>query len=1094
MTQPNVVDIYSLSPMQQGLLFHTLFAPAAGDYFEQVAVLLRGRIDKPAWKYAWEQSIKAHSILRTGFIWEDVQAPIQVVFSEASIAIEELDWQELTRQEQNVRLEEYLRSDRQKGFELTRPPLMRVALLKLTADLHWMVWSHHHILLDGWSVQLLLQQVFELYEARCRGLAPQLEPGRPYADYISWINKQDQAAMEAYWRNALKGFSTPTPIGNAPATATESHHAEKNFQLSLRESDRLRQFARRRHLTLNTLVQAAWVLLLGIYSGESDVVFGVTISGRPPELLGVEKMIGLFINTLPARARIFPHEPVLELLQRTQREQAESRQYGSASLASIQMWSEVERGQPLFESLVLFENYPVAEPETTSQTELKVEEVKGYEHTHYPLCLLGWSAEGIGLRFSYDSLRFDDGAICRMAAHYRNILNAFAADDGCRVLSISALGDEEREQLLVQWNQTAAEIPAVCAHRLFEEQADRTPQAVAASYEHQQLTYKGLNRRANQLAHYLRKSGVSPDVRVGLHLNRSLDMLVAVLGVLKAGGAYVPLDPQFPVERLSYMLQDSGAAVLLTQANLPHPLNPGEAGTLHIDSDWERISQESQENIDTVTVPDNLAYVLYTSGSTGKPKGVQVEHGALAHVLRSLQREFQLVSGDVLVAVTTLSFDIATLELLLPLTTGAQVRIATREDMLDGHRLESVIRDSAATVVQATPATWWMLLETGWRQSGMRVLCGGEEMPAELARLLKERGAETWNLYGPTETTIWSTMHHVGAAEGDRIPIGKPLANTRVYVLSRTGELLPSGVAGELFLGGAQLARGYLGQPALTAERFIPDRFGPRPGGRLYRTGDLVKWREDGTLEFLTRVDRQVKIRGFRIELGEIEAALDSHAALQRNIVAARQDRTGARRLVAYVVGKSGVEIPASSELRDFLRQSLPEYMVPATYVVLECVPLGPNGKVDYKQLPDSEADLQEQRTYIAPHDETEEILCRIWSEVLKQERVGVQDNFFELGGHSLLAMQIASRIRSALEIVVPLVELFRAPTVRELRSRIEQYKTNKAPLTAVPARPDGAAPSPRDRVMGEVLTGLESLSEQEVQALLGAASGGGLT
>lgn len=1088
MTKPNVVDIYPLSPMQQGMLFHTLFAPGAGDYFEQVSVLLRGTIDKTAWNYAWRRLLQMHPILRTGFVWEDLQAPVQVVYSEAEITCEELDWQELSRPQQESGLDDYLRSDRQQGFEVTRPPLMRVALLKLAPDLHWMVWSHHHMLLDGWSVQLLSQQLFELYEASCRGTAPRVEKSRPYSEYIAWVNRQDQGAMEAYWRTALKGFYNPTPIGNSPTSAGQPDHVDEILLLSESESDGLRQFARRQRLTLNTLVQAAWALLLSIYSGEPDVVFGATVSGRPPELPGVENMIGLFINTLPVRVVISSDELIVEWLKRIQREQAEARQYGSAPLASIQMWSEVQRGQPLFETLVLFENYPTTELATTTQSALTLEEVKGYEHTHYPLCLLAWSAGPVGLRFNYDRLRFDEAFIRRMAGHYRNILIALTACEEDRISSISIIGEEERNRLLVEWNRTEAEFPAICAHTLFEDQAQRTPHGVAVQYESGQLTYEALNRRANQLGNHLRKCGVGPDVLVALHLHRSLDMLVAVLGILKAGGAYLPLDPQFPVERLRYMLEDSGAAILLTQTSLLESISAGDARVLCMDGDWEQISREPADNVNAAVSPGNLAYVLYTSGSTGRPKGVQLEHLGLSNLLCSMQKKFQITSNDILVAVTTLSFDIATVELLLPLTTGAQVRIASRDEAVDGHLLEKLLTEAGATIVQATPATWWMLLEAGWQQAGTRVWCGGEEMSAELARQLRERSRETWNMYGPTETTIWSTMHRVSAEDGDRIPIGKPVANTTAYILSRTGELLPEAVPGELYFGGPQVARGYLGHPELTAERFVPDPFGMFPGGRLYRTGDLARWRPDGCLEFLGRVDRQVKIRGFRIELGEVEAALDSHADVQRSIVVARADATGHKRLVAYLLGQSEADIPTSSELRTFLKQRLPDYMVPATYVRLDHIPLTPNGKVDHKQLPDPETESREQKTYTAPRDQTEEILCEIWGEVLKQERVGVHDDFFELGGHSLLAMQIASRVRSAFQIAVPLVELFRAPTVAELTCRIEEYRSRNLQPDTHSDGSEGGAPGPRERAMSEVLTGLESLSDEEVQALLGAA------
>ena len=581
-----------------------------------------------------------------------------------------------------------------------------------------------------------------------------------------------------------------------------------------------------------------------------------------------------------------------------------------------------------------------------------------------------------------------------------------------------------------------ADYPRGCLHELFERQAARTPEAVAVVYEGQELSYAELDARANQLSHYLRGLGVGPDVLVGVYVERSLEMVVGLLGILKAGGAYVPLDPAFPRDRLAFMLKDSQAPMLLTQRHLLAQLPASGVRIVTLDADWETIARHSRQGLDRGVGPEALAYVIYTSGSTGLPKGVAIEHRSVVNFLTSMRREPGLTAGDRLLAVTTLSFDIAGLELYLPLAVGACVEVVSREVTTDPARLRERLAQSGATVMQATPATWRMLVEAGWeRAAALKVLCGGEALGHELANALLARAREVWNLYGPTETTIWSAAYKLEGEQGpgSAVPLGRPIANTHLYVLDEAMQQVPTGVTGELYIGGVGLSRGYLNRPELTAEKFVPDPFGPEPGRRLYRTGDLTRRRPDGTFEYLGRIDHQVKVRGYRIELGEVEAVLRQQGRVRETVVVAREAMPGDKRLVAYVVPAQAPE-PTVSELRDFVKAQLPDYMVPSAFILLDALPLTPNGKVDRRALSGPDYARPElEKGFVAPRDSFERQLTHVWEDLLGVKPIGVQDDFFELGGHSLLAVQLFAQIEKQMGIWLPLATLFEHPTVAQL-------------------------------------------------------------
>jgi amino acid adenylation domain-containing protein len=1097
MKAENIQDIYELSPTQQGILFHSLYSPESGVYFVQLCFTLHGLLNVVAFDRAWQQVVARHTALRTSFYWENLDKPLQVVHQQVNLPFEQYDWRGMAAGEQQKQLEAFLERDRKQSFDLSQAPLMRLTLIRVADDSYQLVWSKHHLILDGWSTALVFKDVIEHYQALCKGQNLPFAPSRAYGDYIAWLQQQDLSKAEKFWRQALSGIQAPTPLISLKVDISpdqKEEYDEQQIKLSTQTTTALQSLARQHQLTLNTVVQGAWALLLSRYSGESDVVYGNTVSGRPVDLAGAESMVGLFINTLPVRVTLDAEQSLLTWLQQLQTQLVEMRQYEYSPLVEVQGWSEVPRGVPLFESLVVFENYPVDRAVLKGQTNLEIQINSSFDNTNYPLTVTVLPGLELAIAISYDCRRFDRATITRMLGHFQTLLQGIATAPEIPLKDLPLLTEAEKHQLLVEWNKSGVKYPQnQCIHQLFEAQVEKTPDAVAVSFEGEQLTYRELNQRANQLAHYLQKLGVGSEVLVGICVERSLEMVVGLLGILKAGGAYVPLDPAYPQERLAFILSDSQTSILLTQQKLLEKLPAHQARVLCLDTNWEHNSSENLVNLvpigfefDTYSliapplargaggVPnltwenpvnlatsDRLAYVIYTSGSTGKPKGVQIPHSAGVNFLTFMQRQPGLTHSDVLLAVTTISFDIAALELYLPLITGACVVVATREVATDGKQLSEQIEATGATVMQATPATWQMLLAAGWQGSpGLKILCGGEALPYDLATQLLAKAAGVWNLYGPTETTIWSTVYAVKESQGSNsfVPIGRPIANTQVYLLDSQGQPVPIGIPGELHIGGAGLARGYLHRPELTTAKFIS-----HPNwGRLYKTGDLARYLPDGTIEYLGRTDDQVKLRGFRIELGEIETVLKQHPAVQQAVVAVREDKPGNKQLVAYLVSQVSLD-DIVSELRHFVGKKLPNYMVPSAFVQLEGLPLTPNGKVDRRALPAPDrARLGSEKTFAPHRTPIEEVLAGIWAQVLGCESVDIHDNFFDLGGHSLLATQVMGRLRSVLQVELPLRCLFESPTVAGLAESIEAtmkagQKLKAPPIVPVPR--DGTLP-----------------------------------
>src|SRR6266545_4164934 len=1042
----DIEAVYPLSPMQQGILFHTLEEPESGFYFQQDIYDLYGELDFPCFERAWQTVVKRHAILRTAF--SHLGQMSQLVLRQANLPIHRQDLRRLTADAQEQHLRCYLEQDRRRGFNLSNPPIMRLALLQITDDHYHLVWSSHHILMDAWSGFLLVKEIAAFYAAFRRGEDLVLPSPRPYQDYIAWLQRQDLKAAETYWRNMLQGLSEPTQLPSDRLAESDSDRHERILRLSPCLSSELQQLARRYQLTLNTVIQGAWAILLSRYSRRRDVVFGVTVSHRPPGLAGIESMIGLFINTVPVRAQFERDEPLIKFLGQLQHWQAELIQYAHTPLNRIRRWSSLALDVPLFESLYVFENVPedifeqtysMPEPVKLSRPlGLRVHRREYNYKINFPITLVVSPYEEVSLRLIYDSGRFAAPTIDRMLQHLQMLLGGMVEAPERSVSELSMVSAAEQRQIL-GLNETARTYPRdKCIHELFEEQVERRPDKAAVACGGRQMSYAEVNARANQLARRLRGLGVGPEVCVGVYLERSIEMVVGLLGILKAGGAYLPLDLGAPVERLSFMLKAAGANVLLTSEQWLKVL-PSWPQAVCLDSGWQNIAQQRTRNIPCTTTAENLAYIIYTSGSTGTPKGVQIPHRGVLRLICGVDYA-NLDEQQVILQAAPLAFDASTFELWGALLRGACC-VLFEESIPTAQTLGKIVERYGIRTMWLTSALFNAVMdEDGQALSGVeQLLIGGEALSVRDVRRARSELKETRliNGYGPTEATTFTCCYDIkdvprGAAS---IPIGRPVSNTDVYVLDERMQLVPFGVPGELHIGGDGLARGYLNSPDLTAQKFVPHPFSKEAGARLYRTGDLVRLRPDGNIEFLGRLDHQMKIRGYRVESREIETVLSGHAAVRECVIVMRERVTGEKCLVAYVVGAVDREAPTASELREYLRQWLPEYMIPSAYVWLDDLPLTPHGKVDRKALP--APDWAPAQRYVAPRTKAEEALCHIWAQVLRIQRVGIHDNFFELGGDSIISIQIAARANQAGLMLKPR-QLFQNQTIVELAQVVE--------------------------------------------------------
>lgn len=1037
----SVEDIYPLSPMQGGLLFHTLRDQSSTAYVQQLTFRVMDGLQVSAFALSWKQLLARHTILRTGFVWEGLDEPLQVVRTRVELPWSEYDLRQESPSQREGRLTEFLQEDRRRGFDLAAAPLLRLTLLRLDDQAYQVVWTFHHLLLDGWSLPLLFSELFAFYEAAGTGATLRLPCARPYREYIRWLQQQDWEQAEAFWRQALRGFTTPTklPIGRPSPADSPPSFAEYSERLSAAETEQVERFARSQDLTVNTVLQGAFGLLLRRYTGEQDVVFGATQSGRAGTLSELATRVGLFINTTPVRVQWRDEATVAACLRDLQSQQAAQLPHAYVPLRDIQSWCEIPRGQSLFETLWVMENYPVDDALQKGPFPLSVTAAQVVEQNNYPLTLTVLPGVQLTLRCSYDSGRFDSASMQRMLGHYRTLLLGMVAEPEARVSTLELLTAAELQQLLVEFNATrtadAGEHPI---HTLFEAQAEKTPNSVAVAFDDVRVTYYELNRQANQLAHYLRRQGVGPDVLVGICMERSPQMVVGLLAILKAGGAYVPLDASHPKERLGFMLRDTEASLLLTQAHLMDRFPVTGIRALCLDTDWATLASEDTRNPEGGAGPDHLAYVIYTSGSTGQPKGTLIPHRGLANYLNYCLKTYDVAGGEGAPVHSSLGFDLTVTALWAPLLAGRTIFLLPEQHSLEGI-VEVMQGQQALSLLKLTPSHVGLLeqlLPSDAASHTRALVIGGEALFAEQLKFFRRHApnARLFNEYGPTETVVGCCVYEapaLGDAQGP-VPIGRPIANTQVYVLDQAMRPVPMGIPGELYIGGAGLARGYLHRPELTAERFVRNPFSRDADARLYRTSDLCRWRSDGNLEFLGRSDQQVKLRGHRIELGEIECALMEHPAVREAAVLLREDMHGLPRLVAYVQPRHAV-CPSESELRSHLLRTLPDYMVPTVFVCMPALPLSDNGKVDRRALPMPEPKAVDVAPVtLTPTTKAEELLAQIWSQVLGIRSVGQTDNFFELGGDSILAIQVMGKARQA-GMRLSLRDLFRYPSIAAL-------------------------------------------------------------
>jgi len=1167
----NIANIYPLSPMQQGILFHTLLAPESGIYLPQIVLTLEGELNATALHQAWQQAVTHHDVLRTAFYWEQRDEPFQVVYRQADLPWVQQDWRDQPPELQATRLQVFLDCNQTQPFNLHTPPLMRLALIQVSDYKHHLICAYHHLILDGWSTANLLKTVFTQYFSVTGSPHPPIPPSPhlpdprlpihppthsppypptphpPYTTYLTWLQSQNPAATQTYWQTHLQGFQEPTPLPiwitpSPQSAAPGEHRTEQQHRLSIEQTAQLQTFAQQHQLTLNTLIQGAFGLLLSRYCDQDDVVFGATSAGRPPSILGSEAMVGLFINTLPVRVQVSEDIEVVTWLQQLQQDRGTASAYDYSSLMDVQTWSELPAGQSLFDCLLVVENYPVNADMLAGQSALALTDVRFIEWTHFPLTLLVATGERLTLTAKYSQNRVTDDAIHRLLTHLETLLLGLTTHS--RLRDVPLLTSTEQTQIHL-WNQTATDYPLDCTlPELIEAQVERTPKAVAVSFKDKTLTYRDLDTRANQLAHHLQTLGVGPETPVAVCLERSLDLVIALLAILKAGGAYLPLDPEYPPERLAFMLENSQATVLITtSALLPGQMVGSAHPTVQIVDLMGDLTPITHHPITSPPhhspSPQSPISLLYTSGSTGRPKGVINTHRGLVNRLCWMQDAYPLTASDRVLQKTPLSFDVSAWELFWPLITGASLVLAKPAGHKDSAYLVELIHQQHITTLHFVPAMLAAFLEApnvAQCTRMKRVICSGEALPHRLQTQFFQTlpTVELHNLYGPTEASIdvtaWTCPPCPDSPPTATVPIGRPIANTQIYLLDSRDRPVPPGIPGELHISGIGLARGYLNRPDLTAEKFVPNPFlresvralesgsvrtlergsvrtlergsveenhqstNPSTHQRtnapthqranvpthqranvpthyaptyahtstLYKTGDLARYRPDGTLEFLGRIDHQVKLRGFRIELGEIEAVLTQHPDISQAVVVLREDK-----LVAYVVKAEGDQVSGTgsqvsgtrsqdlpdtrypipdtpptrlpihpSTLHQHLSHHLPPHMLPSQFVTLDALPLLPNGKVNQKALP--KPDQPTRAAARSPQTVTEQKIAGIWQEVLKLAAVGADDNFFELGGNSLSATRVNTRLRKAFELEMPLRVMFERPTIAELAVHID--------------------------------------------------------
>ncbi len=1048
--QKDIEDIYPLSPMQEGMLFHALLDKSSHAYFEQTTLEIDGELDIDIFEKSLENIIQKHEVLRTVFVYETLEKPVQVVLRKRKANISHEDITSIEQERKAEYIEKLKEADIETGFDLTKDTLIRAAIIKEAERKYQIVWSFHHIIMDGWCLSLIMKDFFESYSSIKAGHAVDIGKSEAYGSFIEWLEQQEKKDAIEYWQKYLAGYEQQATIPlKGVATDREVNKTEKvQFTLNTKLTEGLVKVAQNAGVTLNTVVQAMWGILLQKYNNVEDVVFGAVVSGRPEEIKGIEEIVGLFINTIPVRVRRDKESTFNELIKELQNKSIEASQYDYLELAEIQSNSELK--QDLIDHIMVFENYPVEKEVQGLSKEndigFSIRDVQAYEQTNYHFAVIVTPGKELVIKLTYNTSMYDEEHIRKIEGHFTQIAERVVEDTKVKLSEVELLTEAERQQILLDFNNTKADYPMdKTIHQLFEEQVVRTPDNIAVVYEDKSLTYRELNQSANQLAQLLRQKGVNRDSIVGLMIERSLEMEIGILAILKAGGAYLPISPDYPEDRIKYMLEDSEAKVLLAQNRFMDKVD----FECRINLEDISIYQGINTNPGYVSTPRDLAYVIYTSGSTGKPKGVMIEHYSVINRINWMQKKYPLDSTDVILQKTNFTFDVSVWELFWWFFAGARVCFLISGGEKDPEAITYAIEKNKVTTMHFVPSMLSVFLDyidgtiEQKRLASLRqVFASGEALNLHQVedfnhKLWSTNDTKLVNLYGPTEATV--DVSYFDCSKGVSlkvVPIGKPIDNIELYVVNKDNNLMPIGVTGELCIAGIGLARGYLNRSELTAERFVNNPF--KSGTRMYRTGDLARWLPDGNIEYLGRIDNQVKIRGYRVELGEIENKLLSHEAVKETVVVAKTDNSENKYLCAYVIAERELSI---SELRNHLSKEIPDYMIPSYFIQLEKLPLTPNGKIDRKALPELDGSIFTGTEYEAPRNSAEETIVEIWREVLGVEKIGINDNFFELGGHSLKATGLAAKIHKVLNAEVPLKEIFTNPTIKGISEYIKGSK-----------------------------------------------------
>jgi len=1051
------IEELPLSYAQQRLWFLDQLEPNSALYNIPLALRLNGVLHQVALSQSLQEIITRHEALRTNFITVDGKA-IQIIHEELDWKLSVVDLKDLSTNEIEITAQQIVQKQTIEPFDLANESLIRTTLIMLSETEHILLVCMHHIVSDAWSIGVFVQELTALYNAYAQGQSSPLAPlAIQYADFAlwqrDWLQGDVLQKQLTYWQQQLKDapdlLVLPTDRPRPAVQTFNGAHIE--FALSVELTAKLTKLSQQQGVTLFMTLLAAFNTLLHRYTGTEDILVGTPSANR--DRSEIEGLIGFFVNTLVMRTDVSGNPSFSELLTRVREVAMEAYTHQHLPFEMLVEALQPQRDlshTPLFQVMFILQNAPTSELELTglSVSSLPIETATA----KFDLTLaMQNTATGLAGAWEYNTDLFDPSTIERMTGHFLTLLEAIVAHPNQQIAQLPILSASEQQQLLVEWNNTQTEYPQdKCIHQLFEEQVEHTPNAVAVVYENQQLTYHQLNSRANQLAHYLQSLGVKADVLVGICVERSIEMLIGLMGILKAGGAYVPLDPEYPTERLSFMLEDAQVQVLLTQQHLVEKLPSHQAKLICIDQNWTQIQQNKQNNPKQTATATDLANIIYTSGSTGQPKGVMVEHQGLCNLAQAQIEAFGLDNRSRVLQFASFSFDACISEILMSCGSGATLYLGTKDALAPGKPLIERIKEYSITHITLPPSVLAVLPESEL-PTLQTIIVAGEACAVELMQQWAV-GRNFFNAYGPTEASVCTTIAKCGPND-QKVGIGRPISNVQVYVLDQNLQPLPVGVPGELHIGGAGLARGYLHRGDLTQQKFIPNPFDEKANSRLYKTGDLARYLADGNIEYLGRIDNQVKIRGFRIELGEIEATLNQHEHVQTSCVSAREDTCGEKRLVAYVVPAKEVT-PKTNELRGFLKEKLPEYMVPSGFVVLESLPLTPNGKIDRRALPQPDFSSQSSDQYVAPRTPTEEILALVWAQVLHVAQVGVYDNFFTLGGHSLLVTQLVSRIRDIFKVEISLRELFNSATLAELAELIGKLQQQNLDIKVSPILP----------------------------------------